>query len=691
MCAGFEIEVPPLGGQDVKTAGRHGLAQDVTQTDVLGAEDAAAHELHFVANMGGGTEIVDGRSHGKTGGVAGCVEQTTGSISDIMRPTKGEVNGQSIVVQSASARRIADVDAFGSARDGVPHALLNAHGAGGIVDFESVIGIFALQGYLGTVQSVGGFGQQIGAAQIGVEHTPDEIIGTGIHQTDENTGNGHTHIDQTALFQRTLERGASLGGRLTEERQRKKEEGEKKTHIHRRQSYVFLGDAESSHRKLVIFAPMLKLPCFSFPTFCSAPRWIGRGCVLSAWVLGATLVLQAQTNETDSMKSTFFRPTTVEGGLFAGSVLTMDRYQRAWMEGTSSRGLHLGLRRRTLSAPDGYAADYNYPEWSVNLQLTDYSGVKMRKRPSPDWGQAVPVDYSSSPGQVIALAVSFSRPLWRRGNWQMGYALEEGLAFCTRPYAKADNIDNELTGGHWLIHFGASLYGAKRLDRHWSVRGDLAFRHVSNGATYRPNKGLNAVLPTLTVQYDLDEIADFPSSATKTPFARRWFWRAGASMGMRTLIEDWISTQYGTAPSEADYRTEHFLRYAVANVQLDGMFRYARRWATGVGADLFYMPYVQTLKKREAPNGSSDRYSEWACGLALKHEAYYGAFSAYVHLGWYLHRRTGRMQTFDETPYYERVGARWHLPMLKGASVHLGIKAHRLKADFTELGFGFEW
>ena len=112
-----------------------------------------------------------------------------------------------------------------------------------------------------------------------------------------------------------------------------------------------------------------------------------------------------QTTEADSMKSSFFRPTTVEGGVFVGHVLSMDRYQRAWMERGGSRGFHLGLRRRTATAPDGYAADYNYPEWSVNLQLTDYSGVKMRKRPSPDWGQAVPVDYSSSPGQVIALAV----------------------------------------------------------------------------------------------------------------------------------------------------------------------------------------------------------------------------------------------------------------------------------------------
>ena len=156
---------------------------------------------------------------------------------------------------------------------------------------------------------------------------------------------------------------------------------------------------------------------------------------------------------------------------------------------------------------------------------------------------------------------------------------------------------------------------------------------------------------------------------------------------MRTLIEDWISTQYGTAPSEADYRTEHFQRYAVANVQMDRMFRYARRWATGLGADFFYLPYVQTLKNREASRtGKNDKYSPWACGLALKHEAYYGDFSAYVHLGWYLHRRTGRMQTFDETPYYERVGARWHLPMWKGGFGALGASSSPIKGRFHRVG-----
>jgi len=414
-------------------------------------------------------------------------------------------------------------------------------------------------------------------------------------------------------------------------------------------------------------------------------------CACVVGIAPLSLPAAQPSTEPDSVKSSFFRPTTIEGGLSVGQVLSMDRYQRAWMESAASRGVHWGWRRRTLFAPDGYAADYNYPEWGVTLQMMDYAGVKMRKTPSPDWGMAVPVDYSSSPGVVFSLVGSFSRPLFRTGKWQMGYALEEGLAFCTRPYAKEHNIDNELTGGHWLIHFGASLYAARRLDKHWSLRGDLAFRHVSNGATYRPNKGLNAVLPTLSLQYDLDEIGTPQVNVPKAAFAKGAFWRIDASVGVRTLIEDWLRTQYATPPTDAEYRTGHFKRYAVANLQLDRMYRYARRWATGLGADLFYTPYVRTLQNREVPEGSTAKYSCWSGGIALKHEAYYGDFSAYVHLGMYLWRHTGKMQSFDETPYYERVGVRWNPPRWKGMSVQFGIKAHRLKADFTELGVGFQW
>ena len=101
---------------------------------------------------------------------------------------------------------------------------------------------------------------------------------------------------------------------------------------------------------------------------------------------------------------------------------------------------------------------------------------------------------------------------------------------------------------------------------------------------------------------------------------------------MRTLIEDWISTQYGTAPSEADYRTEHFQRYAVANVQMDRMFRYARRWATGVGADFFYLPYVQTHQNREAPETGNDKYRPMAVWFGLETRSIIDVISALMYI-----------------------------------------------------------
>ena len=127
----------------------------------------------------------------------------------------------------------------------------------------------------------------------------------------------------------------------------------------------------------------------------------------------------------------------MEGGLSVGQVLTMDRYQRAWMESAASRGLHWGWRRRTLFAPDGYAADYNYPEWGVTLQMMDYAGVKMRKTPSPDWGMAVPVDYSSSPGAVFFVGGIVQPPAFPHGEMANGLCFGGGFgvlhpALCER-------------------------------------------------------------------------------------------------------------------------------------------------------------------------------------------------------------------------------------------------------------------
>lgn len=384
------------------------------------------------------------------------------------------------------------------------------------------------------------------------------------------------------------------------------------------------------------------------------------------------------------------RKSTLELGVSAGNVLVVDRYQRQWLHETKMSSLQVGWRHRTTpDETDDFAAEYGYPEWAIHLMWGNYSGVRMQKYPSPDWGLLVPVDYPSNMGHLIALYSSFSRPIRRNSRWNWGYSLETGVAYNTRPYARRDNIDNELTGSHFLFYFGAGLYGTVRLNNHWSARLDLAFRHVSNGATDRPNKGANSFAPNLTLQYDLDETAGFSTkNAYQAPtFSPHNYYSAALSLGGRTLLEEWVNTQYSTDPSAPDYRRETFDFHPTYNLQLDAMRRHSRRWATGIGADLFYMPYIDKLRRHDAIHHPEVRHHHrLSAGLALKHEAFYGRVSMYVHLGVYLFRRTGYFQKLDETPYYERIGVRYRLPFDGDRwSAAIGIKAHSTKADFSEI------
>ena len=52
-----------------------------------------------------------------------------------------DVYCQTVVMQSAATCRVGDVDIFGSAFHHVPHLLLYAHGAGGVVNNQAVAGM----------------------------------------------------------------------------------------------------------------------------------------------------------------------------------------------------------------------------------------------------------------------------------------------------------------------------------------------------------------------------------------------------------------------------------------------------------------------------------------------------------------------------------------------------------------------
>ncbi len=373
--------------------------------------------------------------------------------------------------------------------------------------------------------------------------------------------------------------------------------------------------------------------------------------------------------------------------------IAIDGYERKWLR--HKDGFVLGAE---LSIPtagpddDGTDADYGYPTLSLGAKLSLNYDVTMRRTPDPAWGMAEMVDYDSRLGHFLTLYGAFDRPLLRCQRWQLAYTLRTGIAFGNHPYNPRTNVDNELIGSRLTIYVGLGLLASYRLSPRHELVGGVLYGHHSNGALARPNKGENHITPVVGIRSGLSHhknsrptylVSPTPNSP-RSPFPRHWYAMLRLGVGGKTLLEDWQQTQFRTPPGAPDYRTSHFRLYAAYSASADLMCRYARRWASGVGADVFYGTYYDHL-----PMPSSSPTSPWSVGLALRHEAYYHQLSVDMSLGAYLFRRMGDHAREVEKPYYERIGLSYHFPRWGGLRVGFSIKAHLTKADLTEFVVGF--
>jgi len=365
----------------------------------------------------------------------------------------------------------------------------------------------------------------------------------------------------------------------------------------------------------------------------------------------------------------------------------MDEYERKWLRGKQAMSIGAELRWSALPCDsDAFAEDYNYPTLSLGANYSFNHGVTMRRTADPAWGQAQMVDYDSHLGNIFSLYGAFSRPLLRRGRWQIDYVMRAGVGYNSHFYNKTDAIDNELIGSRLTIFFGAGLTVAWQLNRDWRLKGGLMYGHHSNGALARPNKGENHFGPLIGIEYaPYDQAIRHRGKAPRQPFHRYWYANLRLGVGGKTLNEDFQKTQFYTPPDAPDYRTEHFRLYAAYSVQADVMCRYARRWASGIGVDLFYGTYDKRVAELDEAAGIHEKHSPLSVGIAAHHEVYYHNLSLDMSIGYYLYRHMGSNAREVEQPYYERIGIFYTFPSLRGLRIGASVKAHRTKADLTEV------
>ena len=400
-------------------------------------------------------------------------------------------------------------------------------------------------------------------------------------------------------------------------------------------------------------------------------------------ILLSTLSINVTAEVNDSLS---IAKMGIEFRYIPAQTLTLDKEPRIW---TKTKDTHSWAAQINVTpTKNAYAHDYNYPTFSFGLRYHLNHGTTMHR--DDPWGEAQPVNYTSKLGNFLTLYGIFNRPLYRSKHWQWGYYLGTGIAYTSLKYNQKNDIDNEYIGSHLNIYFNAGLYGQVKIAKEWSVKGGLDFAHHSNGAMARPNKGANYFGPFVGLVYDPQQatspIAKRNTEATQ-PFQKYWFTEFTLGLGGKTLLEEWLQTQFNTPQGQPDYRKEHFTYYGAYSFHTHLLYRYARRWASGVGVGLFYGEYAHRIARMDKENGHTDeKHSPWSASIEARHEVYYGNVSVRLTLGYYLYRHMGYSANHGlEYPYHEQVGVFYSFPKLKGLTLGFSVNAHATKADFTEL------
>lgn len=378
-----------------------------------------------------------------------------------------------------------------------------------------------------------------------------------------------------------------------------------------------------------------------------------------------------------------------------GRLVATDGYVSRWLKRRGTVGVGAELTYTSLPCDSSaYARDYGYPTFAFGVRYTFNGGVSMHREADEAWGQLQPVDYDSPLGDFVSLYAAFHRPLVRTRHWEADYTLGLGLAYTATAYNKDDDIDNELIGTHLNCYFNAGVHVTYHFVPQWGIKVGVDLVHHSNGALDRPNKGSNAVGPTVGVVYTpyYAAVAGTPATPHRL-FRPFWYVDMTAGVGAKTLDEEWQTTQFGTSPDDADYRKEHFRLYAAYSLQAALMRRYARRWASGLGLDIFYGSYYSRVRDIVNADGGDEHLSPWSVAVAARHEVYYGRWSAPITVGYYLSRHMGSMAEATEKRYYERVGVKYNIPLHRRGDIYTGqtiavgisLNAHAFKANFTEL------
>ena len=339
-----------------------------------------------------------------------------------------------------------------------------------------------------------------------------------------------------------------------------------------------------------------------------------------------------------------------------------------------------------------YDYAFGFPTLEAGVQLLDYSRIRMQQESTP---------YMSTLGYIWAAYVGFRRDIYRNRRWAFSYSIENGLSLSSRTYEASNNVDNDYIGQHISMFFDFGLYAAYRIAPAVEVGLGFEFKHVSNAATDRPNKGTNNYGLTMRAKCDLNRPAEDKGMtyaqrlqrlrAVNTPLFEPYLYLdVNAAVGFRTLYEEWVLRCRYLPEDDPLYRDGKLGLHTVWYAGIVPMFRYNRVHASGIGLEYAFGGYTSRSAKIERQFGLDNvySYSKHVLTISAHHEVFYKNLSMAMSLGTYLYRQHGWVQRNYEPPIIETIGIRYYPSFFKPFYIGYSVKANLDKAYDMEVKVG---
>ena len=268
-------------------------------------------------------------------------------------------------------------------------------------------------------------------------------------------------------------------------------------------------------------------------------------------------------------------------------------------------------------------------------------------------------------GRSYASTIYIGKSVFRTPRQELNFRLGTGLAYFPNPFDLEANHKNSIVSSRLNATLQMRFEYDVAVAEHVGLLIGLGLNHYSNGATAKPNMGIN--LPTLYLGFNYHQQRPFvpvvaPTAHELPADIGRNFLNLSTSVGLKQL-------------SPADEN-----KYVVQSVSVLGGRRISRKSNLLVGVEGFYDRSL-LRQQRDTARSTSNLTDVKKAGVVLGHELLFGQLAMVTHLGFYIYNPY-KSNDF----YYERIGLKYHFTRHFFGAVDL--KVHRGSADVLELKAG---